>query len=354
MQGCARRIECTCRDRVDADALGGIGRYNPRMARIRIITRENGVGLSRDLRLVADVLADAGHQVEAFGYGGSQLGNRARELGLWGRRALDGRVDVQIFIERVYHRCLPLACRNLLMPNPEWFLPKWRQHLPRFERVLCKTGHAEEIFRAMGCRTVLTGFTSEDLFDPSVPKEHAFFHLAGRSTAKGTEAVLAAWRKHPEWPRLTVVQHPKVARPGATHAANIAHRIDYLDAAELRRLQNSHRFHLCPSEAEGFGHYLMEGLGVGAVVMATNAAPMNELVTPDRGLLIEPARCVHRGLVDFHQVEVAGIEAAVQRALALGEEECERLGTAARSFFVENDRRFRQGLESACMDQRLA
>ncbi len=323
------------------------------MADIRIITRENGVGLSRDLQLVAEVLAGAGHRVEAFGYGGSQLGNRARELGLWGRRALHGQVDVQIFIERVYHRCLPLARRNLLMPNPEWFLPKWRHYLPRFERVLCKTRHGEEIFRAMGCRTVLAGFTSEDLLDPLVPKQHAFFHLAGRSTAKGTEAVLAAWRQHPEWPQLTVVQHPKVARPGASHAANIAHRIDYLDATQLRRLQNSHRFHLCPSEAEGFGHYLMEGLGVGAVVLATNAAPMNELVTPDRGLLIEPARSVRRGLVDFHPVDVAGIEAAVQRALALGDAECARLGTAARGFFVENDRRFRDGLEAACMGELL-
>ncbi len=323
------------------------------MADIRIITRENGVGLSRDLRLVADVLAGAGHRVEAFGYGGSQLGNRARELGLWSRRALQGQVDVQIFIERVYHRCLPLARRNLLMPNPEWFLPKWQHYLPSFERVLCKTRHGEEIFRAMGCRTVYTGFTSEDLFDPSVQKENAFFHLAGRSTAKGTEAVLAAWRQHPEWPRLTVVQHPKVAQLGATRPSNIVHRIDYLDATELRRLQNSHRFHLCPSEAEGFGHYLMEGLGVGAVVLATNAAPMNELVTSERGLLIEPARLVRRGLVDFHAVDVAGIEVAVQRALALGDAECVRLGAAARLFFVENDRRFRDGLEAACMGELL-
>ena len=317
------------------------------MAHIRIVTRENGVGLSRDMSLIADVLSGAGHRVEIFGYRGSQFGNRLREVGLWGRSALQGRADVQIFVERVYQRCLPFADRNLLMPNPEWFLPKWQRHLPSFERVLCKTRHAEAIFRGMGCTTVLTGFTSSDLLDPAVPRERAFFHLAGRSTAKGTESVLAAWRRHPEWPLLTVVQHPKVARPGP-QAANIAHRVGYLDAAELRRLQNSHRFHLCPSEAEGFGHYLMEGLGVGAVVLATNAAPMNELVTPERGLLVEPARCVQRGLVDFHSVDEAGVEEAVERALALSEGDCDRLGATARAFFLDNDRRFRHGLESAC------
>lgn len=318
------------------------------MADLRIITRENGVGLSRDMGLIAEVLSAAGHRVELVGYRGNQFANRLIEGGLWSRRVLRGQVDVQVFVERVYHRCLPLARRNVLIPNPEWFLPKWQRHLPSFERVLCKTRHAEATFGALGCATVLTGFTSHDLFDPAVPRERAFFHLAGRSTAKGTEVVLATWRRHPEWPLLTVVQHPKVAQPGPP-AANISHRVGYLDAMELRRLQNSHRFHLCPSEAEGFGHYLMEGLGTGAVVLATDAPPMNELVTAMRGLLIEPARCVHRGLVDFNCVDEAGLEAAVGRALALSDEECERLGAAGRAFFLDNDRRFREGFEAACL-----
>ena len=47
-------------------------------------------------------------------------------------------------------------------------------------------------------------------------------------------------------------------------AANIDHRIGYLDEAELKRLQNAHVFHLCPSETEGFGHYLVEAMGIGA------------------------------------------------------------------------------------------
>lgn len=319
------------------------------MAEVRIITRENGVGLSRDMGLIAEVLSGAGQRVELVGYRGNKLGNRLLEGGLWGRRALRGRVDVQIFVERVYQRCLPLAHRNVLIPNPEWFLPKWQRHLPRFERVFCKTRHAEGIFQALGCKTVLTGFTSNDLFDPAVPRERAFFHLAGRSTAKGTDVVLATWRRHPEWPLLTVVQHPKVAQPGPP-AANISHRVGYLDALELRQLQNSHRFHLCPSEAEGFGHYLVEGLGIGAVVLATDAPPMNELVTSTRGLLIEPARCVHRGLVDFNCIDEAGLEEAVERALALSEEQCEVLGIAGRSFFLDNDRRFREGFQAACLD----
>lgn len=317
------------------------------MPEIRVVSRDNGVGLSRDLQLIAEVLRAGGATVETVGFGSSQLGNRARELALWTQRALRGPAPVQLFVERVYGRCLSLARRNLLMPNPEWFLPKWQPLLPRFERVLCKTRHAETIFAALGCNTEFTGFTSADRLDPAVPRERAFFHLAGRSSAKGTEAVLAAWRKHPQWPRLTIVQHPRLARPGPP-AANIEHRVEYVDDAELRRLQNAHRFHLCPSEAEGFGHYLVEALGIGAVVLATDAAPMNELVTEQRGLLLPVADTRREGLVERALVDVAGIQAVVEQALALGDEDCARLGAAAREFFLDNDRAFRARLVAAC------
>jgi glycosyltransferase involved in cell wall biosynthesis len=315
---------------------------------VRVISRDNGVGLSRDLQLIAQVLRDAGVDTQTVGFGGSQLGNRVREAGLLAQRALRGPVDTQLFVERVYQRCLPLARHNLLMPNPEWFLPKWQAWLPRFERVLCKTHHAEGIFAALGCCTVYTGFTSEDRLDASITREDAFFHLAGRSTAKGTDVLLATWRQHPEWPRLTVVQHPKVATPGAA-CANIEHRIDYVEDAALRRLQNAHRFHVCPSEAEGFGHYLMEAMGIGAVVLATDAAPMNELVTPQRGVLIPVARTRREGLVDHALVDQRGIEQAVERALALTALERVAVGESARRFFIDNDRAFRQRLPAACV-----
>ncbi len=314
---------------------------------VRVISRDNGVGLSRDLHLIAQVLRDAGVDTQTVGFGGSQLGNRVREVRLLAGRALRGPIDTQLFVERVYQRCLPLARHNLLMPNPEWFLPKWQAWLPRFERVLCKTRHAEGIFDALGCRTVFTGFTSQDRLDASVAREDAFFHLAGRSSAKGTQALLETWRRHPEWPRLTVVQHPKMARPAAP-SGNIDHRIDYLDDATLRQLQNAHRFHLCPSEAEGFGHHLVEALGIGAVVLATDAAPMNELVTPDRGLLIRVAHTRREGLVEHALVDASGIEQAVTQALALGTAQCAALGARARAFFLDNDRAFRQRLPAAC------
>ncbi|MBN6151696.1 glycosyltransferase [Xanthomonas sp. AmX2] len=314
----------------------------------RIVSCDNGTGLSRDLDLMAQALAAGGHRVQRLGFSRGKLTRQGQEARAWLARALYGRVHAQVFSERVYPRCLPLAERNLLVPNPEWFLPKWLPTLRRFEAVLCKTRHAELAFRRLGCRTRYIGFTSRDRYDTDVPRRYAFFHLAGRSTAKGTQVLLDTWARHPEWPPLTVVQNPRTA--GAqVRAGNIDHRIGYLDDAQLRVLQNAHAFHLCPSEVEGFGHYLMEAMSVGAVTLTTDAEPMNELVTPARGLLLAPACSRPMRLASYHYVDREGIEAGVERALALTAPQRAQLAAAARAHFLHNDAAFAARFRSAVL-----
>ena len=313
---------------------------------VRVICRDNGVGLSRDLRLVAGTLRDTGRVVATVAYGGGRLGNRMRELELGADRILRGPAPIQIFIERIYPRCLSAGRRNMLIPNPEWFLPEWQQWLPRFERVLCKTRHAMGIFANLGCATRYIGFTSLDRLDSSVPRERSFFHLAGGSRAKGTQVLLDAWRRHPEWPRLTVVQCAKGAIKGPL-AGNVEYLIGRMHDTALRRLQNMHAFHVCTSEVEGFGHSLMEAMSTGAVVIATDGAPMNELVRPDRGLLVRPARTETLNLAPRYLVDVAGIEAAVEQALALGDERLSTMSAAARQYYVQSDAGFRERLVAA-------
>lgn len=309
------------------------------IARIRAISRDNGAGLSRDLKLIAAALASEQADVEVVGFGATKAFNWWREAGLWARRCVGGRMDTQIFAERIYPRCLPLGRRNLLVPNPEWFLAKWLPHLRDFDLVLCKTRHAERIFRELGCRTQYIGFTCEDRYDPTVARQEAFFHLAGRSTAKGTKVLMETWRQHPQWPLLTVVQSRRDLQPGPA-AANIDHRIGYMDDRDLRQLQNAHRFHICPSEAEGFGHYLAEAMSVGAVVITTDGEPMNELVTAERGILIRPVHVGRKELSKRYVVDSRGIEAAVQRTLELSADDCERIGLAARKFHRHNEHAF--------------
>lgn len=316
------------------------------MPLIRVYCRDNGSGLSRDLRLVEAVLAAAGLEVEAVGFGNEKGLNALRRGGLRVARLWRGRADAQVFVERILPDLLPLGRRNLLLPNPEWFPERWRPLLPAFDAVLCKTRHAVAIFNALGCTTRYTGFTSEDRLDRGVERARGFFHVGGRSLAKGTAVLLDAWRRHPEWPRLTVVQSPRVAAAPVV-AGNIDHRVGYLGDDEMKRLQNRDAFHCCPSEMEGFGHSLVEAMSVGAPTIATAGAPMDELVRPDRGWLVPPAGVGRRDLAPRFMVDVAGIEAAVAAALACDGAGVRARSLAARAWYERADREFRQALPAA-------
>jgi glycosyltransferase involved in cell wall biosynthesis len=59
---------------------------------------------------------------------------------------------------------------------------------------------------------------------------------------------------------------------------------------DIRALQTSIGLHLCPSEREGFGHYLNEARAAAAFIISTDHPPMNEFVTKGFGVLIKPKR----------------------------------------------------------------
>ena len=323
------------------------------MIRVNLIARDNGFGLSRNLKLLKDALAEAGFEVTISGIRRGALRKALHPLKLRTHtlaRRLAGRGaqrwDVNLMLERVRPEYLATAHRNVLMPHPEWFDERDRAWLPRLDRAFVLTCHAKPIFEALGLQTDYTGFTSEDRLDAAVPRERAFFHLAGRSSNKGTDTLLATWRRHPEWPQLTVLQSPRVAR-GVVSAPNIAHRVDYMPDAELKRLQNAHRFHLCPSETEGFGHYLVEAMGVGAVTVTLDAPPMHEMVTLERGALIVPSRTGTQSLATTYFYDGAALESVVERLLATPDAELERIGAAARAWFENNDRAFKTRIAKA-------
>ncbi len=323
------------------------------MPKVTLIARDNGFGLSRHMDLLRGALAEAGFAVTVSSIRRGALRKLLHPVKLRAgtlARRLSGRGterwDVNLMLERVRPEYLATARRNVLIPHPEWFDQRDRTWLPRLERVFALTHHAVPIFEALGMRVDYTGFTSEDQLDAGVPRERAFFHLAGRSSNKGTDTLLATWRKHPQWPRLTVLQSPRVAR-AIVDAPNIAHRVDYIPDAELQRIQNSHRFHLCPSETEGFGHYLVEAMGVGAVVVTLDAPPMNEMITSARGALVPYSRTGMQSLATTYFYDEAALEAAVERLLATSDAELERMGSAARTWFENNDRAFRERIAAA-------
>jgi Glycosyl transferases group 1 len=306
---------------------------------IRILARDNGAGLGRSVVILGELLRGAGFEVSAVKEHRPCRFRRVRaRLGVG-----VGRGTINLFLERVWPDWLPLAGVNCLMPNQEWFRVGWTRHLPTFDLILAKTREAERIFNKLGVRTEFTSGTSLDRLDENCPREaRACLHLAGRSLQKGTAAVRDLWLRHPEWPPLTIVQHPKSA--WMVEAGNIDLKAEVLEDRELIRLQNRCCIHVLPSEVEGFGHSLVEAMSVGAVVVTTNAPPMNEYCADGRGLLAEPSATKPQRLGMCYAVDPRSLEEKVEQALALSAGARAGYAARAREWFVENDRFFRKRL----------
>ena len=306
-----------------------------------IVVKSNQYGLTRDATLLASALADAGVETEVAGILDRPLLDR-----LLGRR----RARRIIHIERVFPQWVSAAEVNMLVPNQERFPRRQLGRLRKMDLILAKTREAVGAFAGRGVPVEHLGFTSEDRFDPQTKKDwKRVLHLAGGSTLKGTEDVLALWERHPEWPELVLVQKWQNAPPKVP--ANVRLLTGYVGDEELRRLQNECGIHLCPSRSEGWGHNLVEGMSCGALVVATDAPPMNEHVRAEYGLLVNAPRSKPRHMGTCHFVDVGALEAAVGAAIEMPAPRKAEMRGLARSSFLEIDRAFRERVSSLLASQ---
>lgn len=297
---------------------------------VAIVGRNNKYGLTRDAEILRQGLASIGVGAVVF-----DMRRRSWLDRLRGKRV----ADLIVHLERVHPAWLAGASHHILIPNQERFPKRHIRRLRRINRVLAKTRHAEELFSGLGVDSTHLGFMSPDRYDPSVPRDwRRFFHLAGGSTLKGTEDILTLWGAHPEWPDLVLVQNR--ANAPESVPANVTLRCGYLDDGELRQLQNTCGVHLCPSRSEGWGHNIVEALSCGALVVTTDAPPMNEHVTPDCGVLVPAGRSEPRHLGRSFFVDYQSLEAAVERLVAGSPGATRSLGEKARGRFEELSRGF--------------
>lgn len=308
-------------------------------AAIRIVARANAAGIGADLALLREALAGSGTSA-AFSHS-AEVGLVA---GLLGRR---DRRECILFLERVGVRWLTRAGRYLLIPNQEWFPRRRVPLLRRIDHVLCKTRHAEEVFGALHPSVHHLGFTSPDQGDPAATPDYGrFLHVAGGSPLKGTAALLEVWARHPEWPALTVVRHAKPGEAPIPVPQNVELISRYVAPEELRALQNACGVHLCPSECEGWGHYIVEAMSCRAVPVVTDAPPMDELVEPARGVRVPWSRSEPRRLGTRFHVDRDALEHAVARLIGMPDAGKAAMGAAGRAWFEANDRAFRARLEA--------
>lgn len=139
--------------------------------------------------------------------------------------------------------------------------------------------------------------------------------------------------------RLTLVSSKPIASPPENVTV-----LGRQDAAELKRLMNEHAIHVCPSSYEGFGHYINEARSVGAVIISTAAAPMDELVGGEYGLL---AGVAHRGwqnLATHSHVDPEALSRCIASAMACPLPLLLELGTHAREQYLKDGEAFERTL----------
>ena len=327
------------------------------MIRINIVAWHNGGGLSRDVDILVSALPEDRFEVTLNGSPLAESRVRRRRIEhrasnlhqLWFNRSqlAASPYDINLFLEDITPGFFKYARVNAFIPNPEWFKKHQHRYLKGIDVVLCKTRSAQKTFGALGSRTRFISFTSEDRLNSTEAQQsqNGFLHLAGRSWQKGTKPLTELWLQHPEWPTLTIVQGAKTynqSRVQAIEAPNIEHILDRLDDTSLRALQNVNAIHLCPSEAEGFGHCIAEAMSCRALTLTTNAPPMNELITTDRGILVNYDRTSRQRSGENYYVEMADLERRISEILEMDQASIKYLGANARTWYEENDRDFRR------------
>jgi glycosyltransferase involved in cell wall biosynthesis len=121
----------------------------------------------------------------------------------------------------------------------------------------------------------------------------------------------------------------------------------YLPRKNLKRIQNESEVHLCLSEAEGFGHYICEALACGAIVMSVNGSPMNELVQPERGILLKVDRTDKMSKARKFFFDTVDLEKKIAELLAMKEDEKRKIKLNARIWFEENELFFEDSFAKA-------
>jgi hypothetical protein len=337
----------------------------PTQAAANILGWDNGGGLSRDIDILQGALRELGWTV-AINDKYRQSGNRtptAQALGrararfvrmMAARRLAEPPFELNFHLESIYPEHFPVARRNVLIPNQEFFPEPCRPHLGRIDEVWVKTRLAERLFQDLGCRVRFLGWASLDRRLPNAQGSKAVtaLHIAGHSRAKGTEALVDVWRENPEWPLLRVLRRahgydgrvtPWRTTPSAPNVQLIA---DRMDEQMLVRMQNESALHICPSEAEGFGHIILEGMSVSSVVITTDAPPMNEMITGESGLLVSVDRSEPMSLGRRYFVNRNDLARQIRAALEMTDEQRDVLGRAARVRFEENNAAFRTRLKN--------
>lgn len=275
--------------------------------KVSVISSDNGVGLSRDAAIIIKLLRENG--CEAW-------------FQDW-RTSKPHSADINIHLELVGINAMSAAGINVFIPNPEWVEDAFKSAIKRMDCVFAKTRDTEQIFRRLNHDVRYTGFTSIDRYMPEVKKKKKFIHLAGKSTLKGTQAVIEA-------SKISGVP------------VDVRKFDNAVSDEEFARIQNESLIHVCPSEYEGFGHYINEAKSCKSVVITTNHSPMSELILPVFGFGAQ-VQSYHRiRLATGAKVSTQSLADMLTIVNSIDISLLNKLGERARMSYLQGDAAFKE------------
>lgn len=336
------------------------------MAKIVILFSSAGLGLAKDARVLQAALLDSNYKVELQAFVQTDIASDSYVKNLiirflfkfnviyfW-RKLLSALLPkpstIFLHLENIHYKKLYINAIHILIPNQEWFRVSGISLLPHIHQVWCKTHLACSIFTELGVLTRYIGFSlgqEEPLYIQSTSAKPEFFSRIGRSAYRGAEKLVSIWSQHPEWPSLNLVID--ASRRMFPSPDNVIYVDEFPSVDDYHAYANSFRFHLYATETEGFGHSIYESMRAGAIVLLTDAPPMNEIVTDEGAVLIPAIYSGNKGLSPRFSVTRRGLEYSVFRALELSESERNQITTHAKIVVSWMDDEFRVQLKQALM-----
>lgn len=299
-----------------------------------------GLGLAKDAKILEEALLLLGHKVTVnelplvgISFTGQILERVITILRHCGvlffyrklQRLLLGRPEIiSIHLEKIFYWKLFAHRQQVLIPNQEWFNPRYFSLLGHIDHVWAKTIFAKDIFLEFKSKVDYIGFCSNVNSSYKIEKSaNYFFSRVGLSRFRGADKLVEVWRNHPEWPLLKLVIDIS-CRP-ENPPQNVEYIDIFSDTEEYIACASSALFHIYATETEGFGHSIVEAMGYGSLVLVTDAPPMNEIATSDCALLITASYSGQKWFSPRFSVEASALELTVDYALRLSSEKIQQL-----------------------------
>ncbi|KDO21365.1 hypothetical protein SPRG_13678 [Saprolegnia parasitica CBS 223.65] len=172
-------------------------------------------------------------------------------------------------------------------------------------------------------------------------------HANGKSPFKNAGRILNCWKAHPEFPVLH--QYSSDDWSNGTyndlwHGSPLPnvdfHFGQYVSSMAFAKILHDATVIVCPSAMEGFGHYINQARAAGALVVTTDAPPMDEFVDDDSGVLIHgitpwPDKATMGQNIVF-EVPIRAICEAIEDVVAMDpRERARRAANGVRRYFKQ-------------------